>query len=119
MTNEQLQEMLGGPVIFGKPLRIGPRGWLWRRSEAHLWCADCTRTFPNGLVRLLERRPTCPYADCRGAISSRAHAWSAVRAEHPNYPLHPNMWVQYVCPPWSKPYRHPGSSRASTAAASA
>lgn len=113
MNNEQLQQMLGGPVVFGKPLGFGSRLAFWKANEAHLWCAQCTRTFPNGLVRFIQRRPTCAYADCDGTFDQQIHRWSEVRSLKPNYPEHPNMAVQYGCPPWSKPYRHPGSTPAS------
>jgi hypothetical protein len=110
VNRDQLQLTLGGPVLFGTPRRAGIGGRPWKRAEAHLWCAECTRTFPNGVARLLEHGPACPYADCDGVIATRAYRWSEVRALHPNYPQHPNMAVQYVCPPWSKPYRYPGSA---------
>lgn len=117
MNDDQLQQMLGGPVRFGKPLRVQDHRWYSRaKVERHLWCATCTRTFPNGLVREHHGRATCPYVDCPGEIGSQAHAWSSVRSRHPNYPQHPNMWVQYVCPPWSTPYRHPGSTAQMTTA---
>ncbi|MCC2658612.1 MAG: hypothetical protein K0Q76_3720 [Panacagrimonas sp.] len=111
MNNDQLQQTLGGPVVFGTPRRMGIRGRFWKSAEAHLWCADCTRTFPNGVARLVESRPACPYADCESFIGTRAYLWSEVRARHPLYPQHPNMAVQYACPPWSKPYQYPGSVR--------
>lgn len=109
MNDEQLQQTLGGPVMFGKPRREGHRWGFWKAAEAHLWCARCTRTFPNGVVRFVERRPTCAYADCNGAFDTQIHPWSEVRSLNPRYPEHPTMSVQYGCPPWSEPYRHPGS----------
>jgi hypothetical protein len=108
MDHEQLQRTLGGPVVFGAPQKATLGHRFWKRAEANLWCAQCTRVFPNGLLRIVEDRATCPYADCTGVFATQVRFWSEVRALHPNYPEHPNMAVQYVCPPWSKAYRHPG-----------
>lgn len=110
MNNEQLQQTLGGPVVFGKPRRGGDRIGFWKAADADLWCAQCTRTFPNGLVRFIERRRTCAYADCDAAFDTQIRPWSEVRSLNPTYPEHPTMAVQYGCPPWSQPYRCPGSA---------
>lgn len=110
VNHDELQRTLGGPVVFGAPLRRGPRSWFRISTEGHLWCAECTRTFPNGLSRQLEHGAACAYADCDAPMDTRIHFWSDVRALHPNYPEHPNMAVQYVCPPWSQPYKYPGST---------
>lgn len=81
MDRAQLQDTPGGPVLFGKPLRMKPRRWVREAAEAHLWCARCTRTFPNGLQRRGEQRPTCPYADCNGDLAADAIAHSTAWAE--------------------------------------
>ena len=96
MNRSQMETMLGGPVVFGRPRRSPGFASLWRSPEVHHWCAACTRTFPNGVHRSVAGRKTCPYADCDGDAGSQAHDWSAIKRQRPNYPVTPWMAVQYV-----------------------
>lgn len=99
MNRSQLQDMLGGPVLIGPARRANGIARFWRSAGPHLWCALCTRTFPNGVHRLVGAGKTCPYADCSADIDSQAHAWTEIRRRHPDYPAAPWMAVQYASEP--------------------
>lgn len=97
MNRSQMQDMLGGPVVFGRERKAPGIAWLWRSAEPHHWCATCRRTFPNGVHRLVNGTQTCPYSDCSGEVSLQAYDWSEIRRRRPNYPITPSMQVQYGC----------------------
>ena len=110
MRNDQVEDMLGGPVIFGpKHVTEGRRRFgFWRVREPSRWCAACSRAYPNGAHRVVAGTARCPYADCDADLAANAHPWSLVHDVRPNYPAAPSMSVQYVLPPLSRAYRHTG-----------
>jgi hypothetical protein len=102
-----METTFGGPVVFGRPTRSKGIGF-WRSPEKHLWCAACTRTYPNGIYRSLAGRKTCPYVDCEGDADAKSCGWSLVKRQRPDYPITPWMAIQY-------PFD--GTARAATVAA--
>ncbi len=95
MNRSQLQDMLGGPLTFGRARKSPGIASFFRAAEPHLWCAMCTRTFPNGVHRLVGDSTICPYRGCTGNIATQSFEWRHVRDQHPNYPATPSMSVQY------------------------
>jgi hypothetical protein len=95
MNRSQMETTFGGPVIFGRPRRPTGLGRFWHSPEKHLWCASCTRTYPNGIHRSVAGRKTCPYVDCDGEVDGRGYGWSVIKHQRPNYPITPWMAVQY------------------------
>ncbi|MBL6752473.1 MAG: hypothetical protein ISP90_18285 [Nevskia sp.] len=100
MNHDQMEKILGGPAVAGRPGKSAASSWWRPNRERHLWCTHCSRTCPNGTYRCLAGRKVCPYADCAAEVAPNARAWSLVRAAQPNYPQVPWMGVQY---PYNRP----------------
>lgn len=63
--------------------------------DSYYWCMHCNRTYPAGLVWLVDGYQMCPYEGCDGTAVTDAVAWHQVREWNPALPEVPEWGVVY------------------------